>query len=470
MSLSTVIAEQAGLFGRHVRPRERERAGHASALPPGPPWPPALQLYMWLRRPFELMRYGRARYGTPFTLKLPRLESIVVFDDPESIKDIFTGSSDTMYAGRANEPLRPLLGEGSLLLLDGPRHLRERKLLLPPFHGARMHRYGAEMRDLTARALERWPLDRPHGAHQVTQSITLDVILRTVFGVEEGSRMDALRDAIVELTEAYSTPTVLVPALQVDLGPRSPWGRCVRSRAKSDALLLEQIEDRRAHGGGDDVLSLMLAARYEDGSAMTDGELRDELVTLLAAGHETTATALAWTLWLLAENPSVLAKVHEELDRVVGATTLDPEVSLPYLDAVCKESLRLRPVVMAVGRVLQAPERVRGIEYPAGVMLSPNIYLTHLNPAVWRDPERFDPARFLEAKPTPYEFLPFGGGVRRCLGMAFALYEMRIILATILANRSVRPAPGVRVHPERRNVTMTPSGGMPLVLSRRTPT
>jgi cytochrome P450 len=462
MSFAAAFVERAGEIGRKIGPAREKQI---TSLPDGPPWPTLVQFALWLRHPLELFRYCRARYGTPFTLSLSGLGNVVCFDDPDAIKDIFTGSSDTLHAGRANEPLRPLLGQSSLLLLDGPRHLRERKLLLPPFHGERMHRYGEAMHRITERELARWPLGAPHAIHGHTQAITLDVILETVFGFDEGPRMDTMRDAIADVTHAFSNPAVMIPQLQRELGGFSPWSRFLRTRGRTDDVISAHIRHRRSRGGGDDVLSLMLAARYEDDRPMTDRELRDELVTLLAAGHETTATALAWTLHLLAEHPAILARVHEEIDRAGGS--IDPKIALPFLDAVAKESLRMRPVVVAVGRVLQDDEQIGGFRLPKGTMVSPNIYLSHFNPKSWTDPDRFDPDRFVDARTNPYTFFPFGGGVRRCLGMAFALYEMRIILGAILAKHTVRPAPGVRIRAERRNVTMTPSNGMPLVLESR---
>jgi cytochrome P450 family 110 len=333
-----------------------------------------------------------------------------------------------------------------------------------------MQRYGAVMRDITARELAGCPLGRSFPVHPSMQRITLDVILRTVFGMDEGASLDTLRHEITAFMDGFS-PTTTVPALQRDLGPRSPWGRFIRARARVDTLLYRQIAARRAAGeqGRDDVLTLLLAARYEDGTPMRDKDLRDELITLLAAGHETTATELPWVFHYLAENPDVQAKVHEELDRVMGPGPVDPALAdaLPYLDAVVKETMRLRPVILAIGRVLQAPWRLGEWELPAGALVSASIYLAHHNPEVWPEPERFDPGRFEGGRTSPHAYFPFGGGARRCIGMAFALYEMRVVLATILRERRVLPAPGVRIRARRRGIAMAPSEGMPVVLERR---
>lgn len=463
--MAAVTEAAKRLLLRREQPSERPR------LPPGPSWPAPAQLAAWIYFSFPFLERCRARYGSPFSMRFPAWPSIVVFDDPEAIREVFTGPHEHMHAGQANEPLRPVVGPRSLLLLDGERHLRERRLLLPPFHGARMHRYGEVMREITERDLARWPLGRTFTVQPRTQAITLDIILRTVFGVDEGERLERLRASVSRLIDQFSSPSSIVPWLQVDLGPRSPWGRYLRHRDETDALLHEQIEQRRREGteGRDDILTMLLEARYEDGAPLSRDELRDELMTLLAAGHETTATALAWTFHHLARHPHVQARVHEELDRVVGEGPVDPEGSsaLVYLDAVIKETLRLRPVVAGIGRVLRAPMTIGGWDLPAGTMVGPSIYLTHRNPKVWPDPTRFDPERFLVRKVGPYEFLPFGGGTRRCIGMAFALYEMRIVLATVLARHRVLPAPGSRIRPARRSVTMAPSDDMPIVLERR---
>lgn len=467
------MAALGELAGRvRAAARTRVRPPGQAALPPGPSWPAPVQLATWLYRPFELLTHCRRRYGTVFSLSLGRGLTIVGFSDPEHVREIFTGPTDVMYAGHANEPLRPVVGASSLLLLDGPRHVRERRLLVPPFHGERMHAYGETMREVTSRELERWPVGRAMPIHPPMQSVTLDVILRTVFGVEEGAELEALRSAIVALTDQFS-PTTMVPWLQWDLGPRSPWGRFVRARARVDELLYARIAARRREGaeGRQDILTLMMSARYEDGGAMSDRELRDELMTLLAAGHETSASALPWAFHFLAVHPALQARVHEEIDRVraLAGGAIDPQGSteLRLLDAVLKETMRLRPVIAAVGRVLQEPRRIAGWDLPAGTLVSPSIYLTHREPSAWRDPERFDPDRFLDEKINPYAYFPFGGGARRCIGMAFALYEMRIVLATVLARFRVLPAPGVRIRPERRNVSMAPSHDMPVVLERR---
>lgn len=436
--------------------RSRRRARRDTALPAGPTWPAPVQVALWLRRPYWLLEHCRRTYGPIFSLRLARWDAILAFSQPDPIREIFTGSPDVMYAGPANDILEPVVGQGSLLLLDGPRHLRERKLLLPPFHGERMHRYGDVMRELTVAEIERWPLGTPHALHPSMQSITLDVILRTVFGVE-GREMDEVRSAITTFTNGFSSVN-MVPALRVDLGPRSPWGRFLADRARVDALLYQAIRARRAHAEGrDDVMSLLLGARYEDGAAMSERELRDELMTLLAAGHETSATVLPWVFDFLARHPDVQERVREDA-RTGGEQA--------YVEGAVKEAMRLRPVVAAVGRVTQAPTTVAGIDVPAGVLLSPSVYLAHREPESWPDPTRFDPERFVGTKISPYAYLPFGGGVRRCIGAAFAVFEMKIVVAEVLKRYRLRAASPRPPRPVRRGVTMMPEGGTVVVLER----
>jgi cytochrome P450 len=439
-----------------ARSRRRARTRRATSLPRGPTWPAPLQIALWLRRPYWLLTHCRRTYGPIFSLRLARWDAIVAFSQPDPIREIFTGSPDVMWAGPANDLLEPVVGQGSLLLLDGPRHLRERKLLLPPFHGERMHRYGEVMRELTVNEIARWPLGTPFSLHPSMQAITLDVILRTVFGVE-GREMDEVRAAITTFTNGFCSVN-MVPSLRVSLGPRSPWGRFLSDRERVDGLLYQAIRARRAEAAQrDDVMSLLLSARYEDGAAMTERELRDELMTLLAAGHETSATALPWVFDFLARNPEIQERAREDA-RAGG--------ELAYVEGVVKETMRLRPVVAAVGRVLQAPATIAGIELPAGTLVSPSVYLAHREPESWPDPTRFDPERFIGTRVSPYAYLPFGGGVRRCIGAAFATFEMKIVVAEVLRRYRVRASSPTAPRPVRRGVTMMPEGGMVAILER----
>ncbi len=442
------------------------------ALPPGPRLPAIVQFLHMGFRPTAFLEECARRWGDPFTLHIPARPPLVMFSDPDAIREIFTGDPETLHAGEANSILGPIVGEHSLLLLDGPRHLRHRRLVLPPFHGERMQAYGRIMREITDRAIDAWPVARPFPIHEQTQAITLDVILRTVFGLEEGETLVTLRERLRRLTTFVSGTLgvlLLMPWLQRDLGPLTPGGRFARLAREIDDILFAEIARRRAEGdtGRDDILSMLIAARDEDGQPMSDQELRDEMVTLLLAGHETTATSLAWAFHRLLGRPEVLDRLRAEL----GGRRVEPEEvgRLEYLDAVIKETARLNPVIVNVGRRLQAPMRIGGHDLPAGVVASPCIYLTHRRADLWPEPERFDPDRFLGARPSPYAFFPFGGGVRRCIGAAFASYEMKIVLAEILARVELRIAPGYTARTVRRTVTLAPSDGMPVLVDRVAP-
>jgi cytochrome P450 len=447
-------------------------------LPPGPSISQTLLTLRWLRRPIQVLEEYSARYGDAFTLSMVRDSPFVVFTSPAAVKDIFTGDPDTLHAGEANILLKSVLGENSLLLLDGDRHLRERRLMLPPFHGERMRSYGALMRDATERAMARWPVGKPFPIHHETQAITLEVILRAVFGLEEESRLERMRRALVKWTtlgtsRAGTAILLTVPpqhaprlrqiahaewkigGLRVPVGRLAPWSPLTRAQDHVGELLREEIVERRRTGtaGREDILSMLLESRDEHGNPMTDDQLHDEMLTLLVAGHETTATGLAWTVHELLQHPDWMAKVKVEL--AAGNDAL--------LDAAIKETLRLRPVVPLVGRKLTRPEKIGGTELPKGAVALASIYLAHRRAETWPDPLRFDPTRFLDKKIDPYVYFPFGGGTRRCLGMAFANYEMKVVLATILSKVTLKEAPGSKVKLVRRGITLAPSGGMPVV-------
>jgi cytochrome P450/predicted unusual protein kinase regulating ubiquinone biosynthesis (AarF/ABC1/UbiB family) len=438
-----------------------------AGLPPGPETPPLLQALRWVQWPLPLMDECAARYGDVFTLRLPQAPPIVMFSHPDAIKTIFTGDEEDLRAGEANIRLEPILGRQSLLLLDGTEHLRERRLLQPPFHGDRMLAYGPVMRDVAAEAIARWPLGRPFALHGEMQGVTLDVILRTVFGLDEGPAKRDLRAALIELLAIGSNGQTLLAAQQANgTGRSGAVTRFFDVRERVDRLLYAEIDARRRADvtGRADILSLLVQATYDDGTPLEDHALRDELMTMLLAGHETTATALAWAVAHVVADASVRERLATELAGV-GPAPFDPTrvLKLEYLDAVCRETLRLTPIIPLVGRRLTRPMTIGGVELPAGVVAAPCIYLAHRRPERWPEPARFRPERFLESKPTPYEFLPFGGGVRRCLGMAFALVEMKLVLAEILSRVELRAAPGYQVRVVRRSVTLAPAEGMPVV-------
>jgi cytochrome P450 len=447
---------------------------------------PIVDTLRWLRTPLAFLDGLSARYGNVFTIQVPRLGApLVIFAEPAAVRDLWTGDPDTLHAGEANVMLRSALGKHSLLLLDGERHLRERRLMLPPFHGERMRAYGEAMRDAAAREIERWPIGRAFPVHASTQAITLDVIMRTIFGVGgDDRRLAPLRDALVRWTTLGSsrlgtalmllTPPHRAQAVrrlaQRPWGRLLPWAPIVDAQADTDRLVRELIAARRREGtaGREDILSMLLEARDEAGGAMTDDQLRDEMLTLLLAGHETTATTLAWTLHHLLEHPEWLARLRAELREVGGGSVQPDHIDrLVLLDAVIKETLRLTPIVPMVGRLLTKPATIGGIALPAGAVALASIYLVHRRADLWPEPARFDPSRFVGKKVDPTTYFPFGGGTRRCLGMAFANYEMKIVLATILSRVELTRAPGKRIRLVRRGITFAPSGGMPVVVTAR---
>lgn len=409
------------------------------------------------------MRYCRARYGSTFALRIAGLGTVVLLSDPDSIKKVFTGSAEHLRAGEVNAVLEPIVGTNSVLLLDGARHLRHRRLLLPPFHGERMKLYAEQMREVTERSLARWPRDEPFPLRPYTQDITLEIILRTVFGVDQEHEVSELRGRLERLLTIADSPLAvigLIPALRRDL-PLSPWGRFLRDRARADEEIYAVIERRRRAGieGRDDILSMLLDAVDEDGAHLDDAELRDELMTLLVAGHETTATALCWAFERILATPRVLARLLGEVGEAGEDFSPERLARMPYLDATIHEALRLRPVIPLVGRRLHAPLGLAHFEIPEGWVVSPSIYLTHMNPTLYERPEEFRPERFLDKRIDPYAWLPFGGGVRRCLGMAFALFEMKVVMATILSRQRLSLAQRAPVATVRRAITFSPRGG-----------
>jgi len=445
-----------------------------TTLPPGPKLPSVLQLLNWVYRPVPFMRACAQRYGDCFTVRLPSNPPLIFFSDPEAIKEIFTGDPEKMPAGESRGILRPVVGQHSLLVLDGARHRQQRKLMMPPFHGERMHAYGEVMRSVTDHIIDRWPSGRLFPLQPEMQAITLDIILRTVFGVEEGAALSRLRDRLTEFLTLSVNPLRLAlgqfPKLHFLFRFITNPERMQQLLREVDELLYAQIAQRRAASGSghDDVLTLLIEARDEAGQQMSDVELRDELITLLLAGHETTATSLSWAFHWILQRSDVQVKMQRELHETSenGHVPLQQLTKLEYLDAVIKETQRLLPIIPLVPRVLHEPMRLGGRDLPSRVVVAPCTYLTHHRADLWSNPDQFDPERFVGRRLNPYEFFPFGGGIRFCLGAAFATYEMKIVLAQVLSRVTLRPAPGHEVRVVRRGVTFAPSAGMPVVLER----
>jgi cytochrome P450 len=437
----------------------RPRAATKQALPPGSRAPAAVQAVRYARDPLGFLSGEQRRYGDIFSVRFPFFGRVVYVAHPDLVKAVFTGSPSVFHAGEANATvLEPALGPHSVLTLDDEPHMRQRKLLLPPFHGERVRRYEELIVEMTRQEMESWPIGEPFAMRPHTQRVTLAVIMRAVFGVHDEDRLRRFGRLIDDFSQRVGVITSF-PMLRRNLGPGSPWPRFLRSRKALDEFIYEEIRLRRAEPGHeerDDVLSLLMGARDEDGNPMSDQELRDEMVTVLGAGHETTATGLAWAVERLVRNPAVLAKLRASL----AAGEED------YLGATVKETLRARPVIVDVARKLKAPAAIGGYELPAGQFVLPAIAALHYRGDLFPQPEEFRPERFLADQADNYAWIPFGGGVRRCIGAAFAEYEMNVVLRTIL-ERAELSAPDPR--PEKvkvRNITLAPGRGTRVRLDR----
>ena len=426
------------------------------ALPPGPRLPRAAQTLAWVTRPLPWLSRCRERYGDSFTVRIAQEGDWVMLTNPDDVQQVFKGDPRLLHAGEANAILGPLLGHNSVLLLDDDRHMSQRKLLLPPFHGERMRAYGDLMASVARQEIETWPRGEPFALWPRMQAVTLEVIIRAVFGVQGGERLDRMRRTLRETLErATDIKTFLAIAT---LGPRRLEGMRFFQRELDEvnAVVFEEIRDRRAATDledREDILSLLLTARHEDGSPMSDEELRDELMTLLVAGHETTATALAWAIERLVRHPEKLRRVADEAEAGEDE----------YTDAVAKETLRLRPVIPVVVRLLQEPMEIGGNLLPAGARVTPNILLMHRREDIYPDPHQFRPERFLEQPAGTYTWIPFGGGVRRCLGASFALFEMKTVLQEVARSLALSPTSPESEHIRRRAITLTPSAGTEVV-------
>ncbi len=431
-------------------------------LPPAPPGGVPGNTAAWYLRPIPTLEWCARRYGDAFTLRLVEVGPFVFVSDPEDVRAVFAATArGAARAGEVNALLAPVVGAASVLTSDGSRHLRQRRLLLPPFHGERLAVYRERMAERSSAMVDAWPLGVPFATSEPFQRLTLELIIGLVFGVRDAARRERMLDVLPALTRS-ATPVLFFPALGRDMGPRSPGARFRRLREHTHALVREEIEAHRREGGledREDVLSLLMAARDEDGAPLSDEDLRDELLTLLFAGHETTATALSWAVDLALHHP----EVHERLRE--AARTGDDA----YLDAVVNEVHRVRPTVPNVVRRLREPLRLGGWDLPAGVVVAPVAWLTHRRPDVYPEPEAFRPERFLGERPGTYTWLPFGGGIRRCIGASFAQLEMREVLRVVFSRATLEPESPRQEAPRRRTVTAVPRRGARVVLMRREP-
>jgi cytochrome P450 len=409
-----------------------------------------------VQRPLESLVGWRERYGDVFTVALPIFGLGVYVADPEAIREMLTGDQSDLHAGEANAPLSPVLGDKSVLILDGREHLRQRKLLLPPFQGSAIQNFRTVIREVAEAEVDSWRQGERFLMRERMRALTFEVIVRAVFGVTERERIERLRSALVSVIDMQMI--FLMPnTLRRDLGRFSPWGQFQRRLKAADALIYEEIARRRGESDLEDrtdVLSLLLCARDEEGEAMTDVELRDELMTMLLAGHETTATGLAFAFDLLLRNPRVLSRLRDEL---AGEDDT-------YLEAVVTESLRLRPVIDANERTLTKPRTIGGWNLPAGIRVYPAIVVVQLREDLYPRAQEFRPERFIEEEAESYSWLPFGGGIRRCIGAALAQAEMAEVIRTVVSRVDLEPT---RSDPEpvvMRGITLVPRYGTPVAV------
>ncbi|MGJ3253656.1 MAG: cytochrome P450 [Elainellaceae cyanobacterium] len=441
----------------------------------GPNTPQALRLIKLIARPLRYLDDYGDRYGDIFRVGQSS-PPVVYVSHPDAIQTILTASPDHFSVGKngGGRFLRYLMGDDSVLLLDGDRHARQRKLLMPPFHGDRLRTYSQIMGEIAQEVSDQWQPGQQFRVRAVMQDITLRVILKAVFGVSEGDRFDHLHQLLSSMMDSLSSPLsaslIFFPALQKDWGSLSPWGRFVRRKEQVDQIIYAEIKDRRAHAdeAGDDILSVLMTARDEDGQPMSDSELRDELMTLLIAGHETTASALTWALYWIHTRPEVEATVRSELENLGDRLEPNEITKLPYLNALCQETLRIYPVTLTTGvRILSRPLNLMGYALQPGTVLFPCIYLVHHRDNLYPDSKSFQPERFLHRQFSPYEYLPFGGGHRRCIGAAMAMLEMKLVLATLVANWQFSLASDRPLKPVRRGITIAPSSNFKMVAIRR---
>jgi cytochrome P450 len=463
MATTTRDAETPAAEAALTPPGIGQRNGRA--LPRGPRAPAVVQTLAWAMAPTWLMDRCARTLGEYFTLTFsPSGMKLVLVSDPEAVKTVFTAPPEVAPSGAANSPVAPVMGPHSVIVLTGPEHMRQRKLLLPPFHGERMREYEQVIVDATRRDMAAWPVGSPMRLQERTRAITLEVILRAVFGVE-AERMDRVRTAVGALLVPVHPLTILRMALRMPSLGR-PTGAFGEALDRLDAVIYEELARRRSRedlAERTDILSLLMQARDEDGAPMTDAELRDELVTLLLAGHETTATSVAWAIERLVRHPDKLARLVAEIDS--------PDGGEEYMMAVVNETLRVRPVVPIVVRMLQDELQIGPYRLPAGTRVTPSIYLTNRNPRVYEDPRAFRPERFLEGAPDTFSWIPFGGGIRRCIGAAFAQLEMKLMLRTVLSELEPTLARGRRWRAgewnRRRAITLVPAAGTRVVWRRR---
>ncbi|MBS9391400.1 MAG: cytochrome P450 [Dolichospermum sp. WA123] len=436
-------------------------------LLPGPKAPATIQVLNWIFRPMSYLTECAKTYGDLFTLKLQsNLPPMLFVHSPEAIQQILSNDHKDLEApGELNSIFEYLLGKKSVISLSGKEHQRQRQLIMPPFHGERMRSYAELIENITIKTINKQPKNQPFNIRNVSQEITLQIMMEAVFGIYEGERAEKLKHLLYEILEQGSSPWrvafLYFPKLKEVIGISELWKQQIKKQEKADQLIYQEIQQRRENFDPQrtDILTLLIVARDEHGEAMTDEELRDELITLLVAGHETTATAISWAFYWIHKLPEVREKLLAELDSLGENPDSNTIFKLPYLTAVCNETLRIYPIAMLTfPRKVKTPISLCGYQLEAGTIIMGSIYLTHQREDIYPQPEKFNPERFLEKQFSPYEFLPFGGGARRCIGLAFAQMEMKLILAKVLKTWSMKLVNTDEIKPQRRGLVTGPNG------------
>ncbi len=443
-------------------------------LPDGPKTPDWLQKIQYITDPLGYMDSAYQRYGDIFNAPIiGNFKRLLLVSAPEGLQQLLTRDTKEFYAP-SNGLLQVLVGDNSIFCLEGDRHRRERKLLMPPFHGERMRAYGQIICELTEQVFSQLTPSTTFSGRSVIQNISIEIILNVVFGIHEGESFHNLKQLISSLMDSFQSPLtsslLFFPFLRKDLGAWSPWRNFSCLQQQIEQLIYAEIGDRRAQNDPSrtDILTLLMSARDENGEEMSDLQLHDELITLLFAGHETTATAISWALYWIHKYPEIRDKLLQELDTLGDSPEPMSIFKLPYLTAVCNETLRIYPVApLTVPREVKEPVELMGYQLEPGTRVYGCIYLTHHREDLYPQPKEFRPERFLERQYTNYEFFPFGGGARRCIGEALAMFEMKLILATILSNYQLALADSRPVRPQRRGVTLAPAGGVKMVMKGR---
>ncbi|ARV58991.1 hypothetical protein BZZ01_10390 [Nostocales cyanobacterium HT-58-2] len=407
-------------------------------LPPCPRTPSFVQVYQWATRPTHFLDSCAQRFGDIFMARWPGYGLTVFVNHPEAIKQIFTAPPETFSTAQIYEILRPVVGDQSLMLMDGKPHRRQRSLVMPALHGERMRLYGQLICKLTEQMMEQQELGEEINLSSCMQTLSLNIVLQIVFGLDETDQLIQLRQKFMEMFNWIRSPLLIlhlvVKSLRINWGPWSAWGRYLRLRNEVDKLLYAEIAQRRKYPQPErtDILSLLMAAHDEEGQPMSDKELHDEVMTVLT-GYESVATATLCSLYCLQKHPEVLQKLRQELDSISDPSDTNAIAKLPYLTAISQETMRLYPPVVVAMRVAKTPFEVMNYRFPVGSQIVADIYSVHQRQDLFPNPKQFKPERFLERQFSQYEYFPFGGGDRRCIGYAFAPFQMKLVLATIVS-------------------------------------